>query len=81
MEDNKVLEILLELQSNMNKMNDKIDNGFKEINKRLDKIEFKMNDGFETLEALSENNSIEITKLKVKMTKIENRIKEINTIN
>lgn len=68
--DNKILEILIDMQKDL-----------KEVHKRLDRMEFKINDGFETLEILSENNSTEITKLKVKVIKIENKLKEINTIN
>lgn len=40
-----------------------------------------MNDGFETLELLSENNSNEINKLKIKVSKVENRLKEMNNLN
>ncbi|EPZ62412.1 hypothetical protein H476_3461 [[Clostridium] sordellii VPI 9048] len=40
-----------------------------------------MNDGFETLERLSENNSNEVSKLRVKVIKVENKLKEINTLN
>ncbi|CEO25507.1 Uncharacterised protein [[Clostridium] sordellii] len=36
---------------------------------------------FETLEILSQNNSTEITELKVRVTKDENKLKEINTAN
>ncbi|WP_270507122.1 hypothetical protein [Paraclostridium sordellii] len=68
--DNKILEILLDMQKDL-----------KEVHKRLDRMEFKLNDGFETLEILSENNSTEITKLKVKVTKVGNKLKEINTVN
>lgn len=68
--DNKILEILIDMQKDL-----------KEVHKRLDRMEFKINDGFETLEILSENNSTEITKLKVKVIKVENKLKEINTIN
>ncbi|CEQ10642.1 Uncharacterised protein [[Clostridium] sordellii] len=70
MENDKILEILLDMQKDL-----------KEVHKRLDRMEFKINDGFETLEILSENNSTEITKLKVKVIKVENKLKEINTIN
>ena len=47
---------------------------------RMDKIEYKLNDGFETLELLSENNSNEINKLKIKVSKLENRINEMNVV-
>ena len=36
--------------------------------------------GIETLEILSENNSTELNKLKVKLGKLENRVKEMNVI-
>ena len=68
--DNKILEILIDMQKDL-----------KEVHKRLDRMEFKINDGFETLEILSENNSTEITKLKVKVTKVENKLKEMTTLN
>ncbi|MEG2697263.1 MAG: hypothetical protein RR952_06810 [Cetobacterium sp.] len=65
--DNKILEILLDMQKEL-----------KEVNNRLDRIEYKMNDGFETLELLSENNSAEVNKVKIKVSKLENRVKEMN---
>ena len=65
--DNKILEILLDMQKEL-----------KEVNNRLDRIEYKMNDGFETLELLSENNSAEVSKVKIKVSKLENRVKEMN---
>ena len=40
-----------------------------------------MNDKFETLELLSENNSNEISKLKIKVAKVENRLKKMNNVN
>jgi len=82
--DNKILEILLDMQKDLGDM--KKDFGdmkkdLKEVNNRLDRIEFKMNDGFETLELLSENNSTELNKLKIKVSKLENRVKEMNITN
>lgn len=74
--DNKVLEILLDMQSDIKGMKSEL----KDINSRLDKIEFKMKDGFETLEILSENNSMEINKVKIKVSKLEKRVTEINTV-
>ncbi|WP_261292060.1 hypothetical protein [Paraclostridium sordellii] len=44
-------------------------------------MEFKLSVRFETLEILSQNNSTEITELKVRVTKDENKLKEINTAN
>lgn len=109
--DNKILELLLNMQSDMKNVQKDIKdmqsdikdikddiNGVKDdinavksdisgvksdinsINNRLDRLEFKVNDGFETLELLSENNSNELNRVKVKVSKLENRIKEINTI-
>lgn len=75
--DNKILEILVDMQKNLKEVQSDI----KSINKRLDRIEYKMNDGFETLELLSENNSTEINKLKIKVSKVENRLKEMNNLN
>lgn len=68
--DSKTLEILLEIQNDLN-----------EIHKRLNRVEFKIDDGFETLEILSEDTCTEITKLNVKVTKVENKLKEINIRN
>lgn len=65
--ENKILEVLLDMQKEL-----------KEVNNKLDRIEYKMNDGFETLELLSENNSSEVSKLKIKVSKLENRVKEMN---
>lgn len=65
--DNKILEVLLDMQKEL-----------KEVNNKLDRVEYKMNDGFETLELLSENNSTEVSKLKIKVSKLENRVKEMN---
>lgn len=75
--DNKILEILVDMQKNLKEVQLDI----KSINKRLDRIEYKVNDGFETLELLSENNSTEINKLKIKVSKVENRLKEMNNLN
>lgn len=75
--ENKMLEILLDMQKDIKNVKSEL----KEINNRLDKIEFKMNDGFETLELLSENNSSEVNKVKIKVSKLEKRIQEIKTIN
>ena len=60
---------------------DGMKNDISSINYRLDKLEFKVNDGFETLELLSENNSKELNRVKVKVSKLENRIKESNIAN
>ena len=96
--DNKVLELLLDMQKDMKNMQSDIKgmksdiDGIKQdidgmkndiigINYRLDKIEFKVNDGFETLELLNENNYNELNRVKVKVSKLENRIKESNIAN
>lgn len=65
--ENKIFEILLDMQKEI-----------KEVNNKLDRIENKMDDKFETLELLSENNSSELCKLKIQISKLENRVKEIN---
>ncbi len=65
--ENKILELLLDMQKEI-----------KEVNKKLDRIENKMNDKFETLELLGENNSSELNKLKIQISKLENRVQEIN---
>lgn len=65
--ENKILELLLDMQKEI-----------KEVNNKLDRIENKMNDKFETLELLGENNSSELNKLKIQISKLENRVKEIN---
>lgn len=75
--DNKILEILLDMQKDLKEVQSEV----KDINKRLDRMEYKMNDGFETLEILSENNANEINKLKVKVIKVENKLKEMTTLN
>lgn len=65
--ENKIFELLLDMQKEI-----------KEVNNKLDRIENKMNDKFETLELLGENNSSELNKLKIQSSKLENRVKEIN---
>ncbi len=65
--ENKILELLLDMQKEI-----------KEVNNKVDRIENKMNDKFETLELLGENNSSELNKLKIQISKLENRVKEIN---
>lgn len=51
--EKKILDLLLEMNSEIkgvkNEMRD-MKNEIKDINLRLDKLEFKMEDGFETLE-------------------------------
>lgn len=67
--DKQVLEILIDMQKEL-----------KEVNNKLDKLEYKMNDGFETLELLSENSSTELNKVKIKVAKLEKRVNELNVM-
>ena len=53
----------------------------KDMNTKIDKIEYKMTDGFETLELLTENNTNELNKVKIKVSKLEKRVSEFNTVN
>ena len=41
----------------------------------------KMTDGFETLELLTENNTNELNKVKIKVSKLEKRVLEFNPVN
>ena len=75
--ENKILELLLDMQKDMKDVKSNI----KELNSRMDRLEAKMLDGFETLELLTQNTSPELNIVKVRLTKVENRIKEIKTVN
>ena len=68
--ETKILEILLDMQREI-----------KEINNKIDKIEYRVTDGFETLEILNNNTSQELNAVKVRLAKVENRVKEINKVN
>ena len=68
--ENKALELLIDMQREI-----------KEINNKIDKIEYRVADGFETLEILNNNTSQELNAVKVRLSKVENRVKEINTAN
>ena len=68
--ENKVLELLIDMQREI-----------KEINNKIDKIEYRVADGFETLEILNNNTSQELNAVKVRLAKVENRGKEINKVN
>lgn len=68
--DKQILEILIQMQSEL-----------KDVNNKIDRIEYKMNDGFETLELLCENNATELNKVKIKVAKLEKRMFEINSMN
>ena len=54
--DNKILEILLDMQKEIKDMKSEM----KDINTKIDRLEYKMTDGFETLELLTENNTNEL---------------------
>ena len=75
--ENKILELLLDMQKDMKDVKSNI----KELNSRMDRLEAKILDGFETLELLTQNTSHELNIVKVRLTKVENRIKEIKTVN
>jgi predicted nucleic acid-binding Zn-ribbon protein len=96
--DNKILEILLDMQkeikdmkSEMKDMKSEIKDmksemkdmksEMKDINTKIDRLEYKMTDGFETLELLTENNTNELNKVKIKVSKLEKRVAEFNTVN
>lgn len=46
--DKQILEILIQMKSEFKDINNQI----KEMNSKIDRIEYNMNDGFETLELL-----------------------------
>ena len=75
--ENKILELLLDMQKDMKDVKSNI----KKLDSRMDRLEAKMLDGFETLELLTQNTSHELNIVKVRSTKVENRIKEIKTVN
>lgn len=68
--EKQILELLIGIQ-----------NDLKEVNVKLDKLDFKMNDGFETLEILSKNNSSDLNNVKIQVAKLEKRVIERNPIN
>ena len=45
------------------------------------KVAVLLADGFETLEILNNNTSQELNAVKVRLAKVENRVKEINKVN
>ena len=53
----------------------------KELSKKVDKIEYQMRDGFETLELLSEANRNDINKLGIRLSKLEKRVLEMQCAN
>ena len=75
--ENKILELLLDMQKDIKDMKADI----KELNTRVDKLEYRVADGFETLEILNNNTSQELNAVKVRLVKVENRVKEINKVN
>ena len=68
--ETKILDLLIDMQREI-----------KEINNKIDKIEYRVTDGFETLEILNNNTSQELNAVKVRIAKVENRVKEINKVN
>ena len=68
--ETKILELLIDMQREI-----------KEINNKIDKIEYRVADGFETLEILNNNTSQELNAVKVRLAKVENRVNEINKVN
>ena len=96
--DNKILEILLDMQKEIKDMKSEMKDmksemkdmksemkdmksEMKDINTKIDRLEYKMADGFETLELLTENNTNELNKVKIKVSKLEKRVAEFNTVN
>ena len=89
--ESKILEILLDMQKEMKDMKSEIKDmkseikdmksEIKDMNTKIDKLEYKMTDGFETLELLTENNTNELNKVKIKVSKLEKRVLEFNTVN
>ena len=75
--ENKVLELLLDMQKDIKDRKADV----KELNIRVDKLEYRVADGFETLEILNNNTSQELNAVKVRLAKVENRVKEINKVN
>ena len=67
--DNNILEILLDMQKEIKDMKSEMKDmksemkdmksEMKDINTKIDRLEYKMTDGFETLELLTENNTNE----------------------
>ena len=96
--DNKILEILLDMQKEIKDMKSEMKDmksemkdmksemkdmksEMKDINTKIDRLEYKITDGFETLELLTENNTNELNKVKIKVSKLEKRVAEFNTVN
>ena len=82
--DNKILEILLDMQKEIKDMKSEMKDmksEMKDINTKIDRLEYKMTDEFETLELLTENNTNELNKVKIKVSKLEKRVAEFNTVN
>ena len=75
--ENKVLELLLDMQKDIKDIKADV----KELNIRVDKLEYRVADGFETLEILNNNTSQVLNAVKVRLAKVENRVKEINKVN
>ena len=76
--DNKILEILLDMQKEIKDMKSEMKDmksEMKDINTKIDRLEYKMTDG------LTENNTNELNKVKIKVSKLEKRVAEFNTVN
>lgn len=82
--ESKILEILLDMQKEMKDVKSEIKDmksEMKDMSTKIDKLEYKMTDGFETLELLTENNTNELNKVKIKVSKLEKRVLEFNPVN
>ena len=89
--ESKILEILLDMQKEMKDVKSEIKDvksemkdmksEIKDMNTKIDKLEYKMTDRFETLELLTENNTNELNKVKIKVSKLEKRVLEFNPVN
>ena len=72
--ENKVLELLLDMQKDIKDIKANV----KELNIRVDKLEYRVADGFETLEILNNNTSHKMSVftyliVNIKQTKREGR--------
>ena len=89
--ESKILEILLDMQKEMKDVKSEIKDvksemkdmksEIKDMNTKIDKLEYKMTDRFETLKLLTENNTNELNKVKIKVSKLEKRVLEFNPVN
>ena len=77
LDDSQLQKEIKDMKSEMKDMKSEM----KDINTKIDRLEYKMTDGFETLELLTENNTNELNKVKIKVSKLEKRVAEFNTVN